>query len=372
MMRSALLRSLRSVRETLLSDHRARHTHLPQRRAEEEEEEEEEEGSSSSLDHLPVDVQFLIMTYLPPEDLCRLGGCSRYWRSMVQEPLLWRYFFMRDMASWTSVDHASMPREEFLSTAAVTDRWELRRLDYMSEYLRCSPVCRGQYGQQRPALEAVAYFLQNLVAGAEPRFAMLGPGLEQLDVSLMTTMMYSPHILPVAGIPQRQIGGIGSGISFLFNGRNKFNIITLYSTNSSERERARLEQQSVRSKLFVQEGEAEGRSVYSVAPQVQEVCQAVNGFIFVSNAETDRGRMEEYSQLRAVLQPIWGPASRPLLVLSCVSREGADRTPSVTVAHQLQLHLLTNPWMVQDAVSESLAGLLDGLCWLLKQSGVRL
>ncbi|KAG9270598.1 F-box only protein 4 [Astyanax mexicanus] len=368
-MRSALLRSLRSVRETLLPDTSARSSHLPQRR---EEEEDEDEGSRSSLDHLPVDMQFLIMTYLPPEDLCRLGGCSRYWRSMVQEPLLWRYFFMRDMASWTSVDHLSMPQEEFLKTAAVTEGSELQRRDYMSEYLRCSPACRRQYGQHRPALEAVAHFLQNLVAGAEPRFAMLGPGLEQLDISLMTTMMYSPHILPMAGIPQRQIEGIGSGISFLYNNRHKFNIITLYSTYSSERERARLEQQSVRSKLFVQQGEVEGLPVYSVTPQVQEVCQAVNGFIFVSNAETDRGRMEESSQLQSVLQPVWGPASRPLLVLSCVSREGAQRTPSVTVAQQLQLHLLANPWMVQDVVSESLAGLLDGIGWLLKHSGLRL
>uniref|UniRef100_A0AAR2LVT2 F-box domain-containing protein n=1 Tax=Pygocentrus nattereri TaxID=42514 RepID=A0AAR2LVT2_PYGNA len=339
-MQSVLLRSLRSVREKLLSDGSRRSKERP------DEEEEEEEGRAL-LDHLPVDMQFLIMTYLPPEDLCRLGACSRFWRSMVQEPLLWRFFFMRDVNSWTSVDHLSMPKEEFLSVAAP-DAPELQKLDFMAEYLRCSPACRCRYQQPRPALEAVAFFLQNLVSGSEPRFAMFGPGLEQLDDSLMTTMMHSPHILPVAGIPQRQIGGIGSGISFLYNNQHKFNIITLYSTYSSERERARLEQQSVRSKLFVLQGETESGPVYSVAPQVQEACQAVNGFIFVSNAQTDKGRIEEAGQVRAVLQPVWGPASRPLLVLSCVSRDGVERTPSVTVAHQLQLHLLANPWMVRN------------------------
>ncbi|KAI4895376.1 hypothetical protein NFI96_025647 [Prochilodus magdalenae] len=360
-MQSVLLRSLRTVREKLLSDRQ-----LDTRG------EEEEEGQRALLDSLPVDMQFLIMTYLSPEDLCRLGGSSRFWRSMVQEPLLWRYFFMRDVSSWTSVDHLSMPKEEFLSTAVATEAPELPKLDFMAEYLRCSPASRCRYQQPRPALEVVAVFLQNLVSGSEPRFAMLGPGLEQLDDSLMTTMMHSPHVLPVAGIPQRQIGGIGSGISFLYKSQHKFNIITLYSTYSSERERARLEQQSVHSKLFVLQGETESGLVYSVAPQVQEVCQAVNGFIFVSNAQTDRGRMEEVGQVRAVLQEVWGPASRPLLVLSCVSRDGSERIPSVTVAHQLQLHLLPNPWMVQDVVSESLAGLLDGIGWLLKQSGLRL
>lgn len=36
---------------------------------------------------------------------------------------------------------------------------------------------------------------------------MFGPGLEQLEISLMNTIMRSPHVLPVAGLPQRQIDG---------------------------------------------------------------------------------------------------------------------------------------------------------------------
>lgn len=36
---------------------------------------------------------------------------------------------------------------------------------------------------------------------------MFGPGLEQLEVSLMNVIMNSPEILPLAGIPQRQIDG---------------------------------------------------------------------------------------------------------------------------------------------------------------------
>lgn len=49
-------------------------------------------------------------------------------------------------------------------------------------------------------------FLQSLVTSSEPRYAMFGPGMEQLDVSLVTTLMYAPEVLPVIR-PQRQIDG---------------------------------------------------------------------------------------------------------------------------------------------------------------------
>lgn len=79
-------------------------------------------------------------------------------------------------------------------------------------YLRGSPACRRQWQPPRPAYKAVASFLQSLVVPTEPRFAMFGPGLEQLDISLLEKLMFSPDVLPVAGIPQRQIGGMGCSL----------------------------------------------------------------------------------------------------------------------------------------------------------------
>ncbi len=116
--------------------------------------------------------------------------------------------------------------------------------------------------------ESVTSFFQSLVPVLEPQFAMFGPGLEQLEISLMNTIMLSPHVLPIAGLPQRQIdgavplllvyscqllnntlmlcsvvafsaleldviffSGIGSGISFKYKDQHRFNIATLYSTN---------------------------------------------------------------------------------------------------------------------------------------------
>lgn len=36
---------------------------------------------------------------------------------------------------------------------------------------------------------------------------MFGPGMEQLDVSLVTRLMHAPDVLPVSGTPHRQING---------------------------------------------------------------------------------------------------------------------------------------------------------------------
>ncbi|XDV48862.1 hypothetical protein PO909_018217 [Leuciscus waleckii] len=368
--RSIVVQSLRSIRDRFFDKRRQK------------DEQSDVQGTSDdvtgpSLDNLSVDMQFLIMTFLSPQDLCRLGGTSTYWRSMVRDPVLWKYFLLRDMPLWQSVDHLSVPHVKLTGSAVLDD--SQMQFDYMAEYLRICPACRNQWRHQpKAAFESVTSFFQSLVPVAEPQFAMFGPGLEQLEVSLMTTIMNSPDVLPIAGIPQRQIDGIGSGISFMDKDQHRFNIATLYSTNRTERERARLEHLSLRSKLFVYQEDSESNMPLSLIPMFNQVCQAMNGFIFVANAETergaDRGWEQESAQIRVMLDPVMGAVSRPILVLSCVSRETADRRriPCVTVAHQLQLSSLPNPWMVQDTTAETLTGLLDGIDWLLRQSGFKL
>ncbi|KAJ8285376.1 hypothetical protein GJAV_G00026110 [Gymnothorax javanicus] len=335
----------------------------------------DEDATPGVLESLPVGIQFHLMTFLSPQDLCLLGATCRYWRSVVRDPLLWRYFFVRDMPLWSSVDYTSMPQIQTLEVPLHEEPGQ----DFMAEYLRCSPVCRRACRPQRPAQGAVASFLQSLYAAAEPRFLMFGPGLEQMDVSLMNVLMYSPHVLPVAGIPQRQIEGVGSGVSFLYRDQHKFNILVLYTNIRAERERAREEDRQVHNKLFIQEGDGQtGSPAYRIAPFVQEVCRVVDGFIYVANAEAERGEgLEvERAEFQAMLDPVWGPSSRPVLVLACMSQDGPEstkaRTPCVLLAHQLELKQLLNPWMVQDAVCESLAGVTDGIGWLLGQCGLRL
>ncbi|XP_061586018.1 F-box only protein 4 [Cololabis saira] len=357
-----------------------------------------EDAQLRFLDRLPVDIQFLIMGLLSPVDICCLGATSRYWRAMVRDPLLWKYFLLRDMPHWSSIDHVTMPNLELLDAPLISEEESLEdgegveeekgkdlKFDFMSEYLKGCPSCRQQWLPSRPAYKVVTSFLQYLVPSSEPRYAMLGPGMEQLDVSLVTRLMHAPDVLPVSVIPQRQINGIGSGVSYMFNHQHKFNILTLYSTNRAERERARLQQHTISNKLFACEGtDDSGYPVYSPAAQVQQVCQVVDGFIYVANAEPETEERKgdwksEVAQIRAVLNCAGHPTSRPLLVLSCVSREQTEtvgpakcRTPCVYMAKTLCLPQLPNPWMVQDTVAESLSGLLDGVSWLLRCSGVKL
>lgn len=59
----------------------------------------------------------------------------------------------------------------------------------------------------------------------------------------------------------------------------------------AERERARVQQQSIGNKLFILVGtDDSGHPIYSPAPQVQQVCQVVDGFIYVANAEPGKGK----------------------------------------------------------------------------------
>ncbi|XP_037339084.2 F-box only protein 4 isoform X1 [Pungitius pungitius] len=356
------------------------------------------------LDSLPVDIQFLIMTFLYPADICSLGAASRYWRAVVRDPLLWRYFLLRDMLNWPSIDHVSMPQLELLDAPLINEdeslddreEWDDKgmesKVDYMSEYLKGCPSSRQQWLPSRPAYKVVTSFLQSLVPSSEPRYAMFGPGMEQLDVSLVTRLMDAPDMLPMLATSHRQINGIGSGISYMLRNQHKFNILTLYSNMMAEREKAKVQEHSISNKLFTFEGtDDSGSPIYRPAPQVQQVCRVVDGFIYVANAEPGRGDGEsEAAHIRAVLSSAEDSATKPLLVLSCVSREeseevritrlqiassrnmGRRRTPCVDMAKRLGLPQLANPWMVQDTAAESLSGLIDGVSWLLRCSRVKL
>ncbi|CAM4555221.1 F-box only protein 4 isoform X1 [Lepidochelys kempii] len=321
-----------------------------------------------ALQTLPIDVQLYIMSFLSPQDLCHLGSTSQYWSLAVRDPLLWRYFLLRDLPSWSSVDWKSLPDVEIFNKS-FSELNNNALYDYMTIYKKSCPPSR-HLKSSRHTYGAVTSFLQSLVTQAEPRFALFGPGLEELDESLVRRMMTCPDILPVAGLPQRQIHGIGSGVSFQFNNHQNFNILTLYSTTSVERKRARTEQTVTVNKMFYQENSIGGNQQavhYNVIAQVKKVCEVVDGFIYVANAEAHKkhDRQDEFAHILAMIDPTLGPPNRPVLILSCTSEVGIKRIPCVYMAHQLQLNLLSQPWMVQDSVAATLSGLLNGIEWIL-------
>lgn len=78
---------------------------------------------------------------------------------------------------------------------------------FINRYLKGCPSCRQQWLPSRPAYEVVTSFLQSLVPSAEPRYAMFGPGMEELDVSFVARLLHYPDVLPISGISHRQING---------------------------------------------------------------------------------------------------------------------------------------------------------------------
>ncbi|MEE6458119.1 hypothetical protein FKM82_000184 [Ascaphus truei] len=317
-------------------------------------------------------MKLYILSFLSPQDVCVLGMTNLCWHELVQDPLLWRYFLLRDLPSWSSIECHNLPDLDILNSY-LSESPEGTPHDYRSIYLKSCPKTRRSLKSKRPIYGAVTSFLQSLVTPAEPRFAMFGPGLEQLDDSLFRRMMTSPHLLPVLSILQRQIEGIGSGVTFQFDNQHKFNILTLYSTTSKERDRARVEQSATVNKMFLPEspGETQQAIPYSLIPAVQEVCKVVDGFIYVANAEAHKrhNREDEIALILAMTDPIWGLPMRPLLVLSCVTQPGERRIPCVYVAHELSLNALNRPWMVQNTDASTLSGLLDGIEWILGEVG---
>ncbi|XP_053156582.1 F-box only protein 4 isoform X2 [Hemicordylus capensis] len=330
--------------------------------------EADEEKEPSALEALPIDMKLYIMSFLAPKDLSYLGSTSRYWRQTVQDPLLWRYFLIRDLPSWHSIDWKSLPDAKIFNRS-FAELHDSSPRDYMEVYKKCCSWRRRCLNSSWPTYRAMTSFLQSLITQAEPRFAMFGPGLEDLDESLVHNMMTRPEILPLAGIPSRQIHGIGSGVTFYFTNQQKFNILTLYSKTSKERRRAREDNSNLVNKIFCEDHGPDGTTQYKLIEHVKNMCSHVDGFIYVADAEAHKRhrRQTEYAQMAAMLDPALGPPDRPLLIFSCISSPGIERIPCVYMAHQLQLDLLSQPWMIQDTDAATLTGLLDGIEWLLEE-----
>ncbi|XP_053557217.1 F-box only protein 4 [Bombina bombina] len=325
----------------------------------------------TSLCGLPTDMQLYIISFLSPQDVCQLGMTNHYWHLMVQDRLLWRYFLLRDLPTWSSIEWQNVPDLDVL-TSCFSESPDKKPYDYMSIYLKNCPKNRRSLRSKHPIYGAVTSFLQSLVIHTEPRFAMFGPGLEQLDDSLVTRMMTSPDLIPVVSIVQRQIDGIGSGVTFQLDSQHKFNILTLYSTTRTQRKQARIEQTATVNKMFMGNNPGENEAlVFTLIPQVKEVCKVVDGFIYVANAESWKrhNREEEVAQISAMTDPSLGSKRRPMLVLSCVTHPGNKRIPSVYMAHELCLNRLNRPWLVQNTEASTLSGLHEGIVWIFSEVG---
>ncbi|XP_034956534.1 F-box only protein 4-like [Zootoca vivipara] len=331
------------------------------RAGEEAEEEKQTMTTPSALEALPIDVKLYIMSFLTPKDLSNLGNTNRYWSLTIQDPLLWRYFLIRNLPSCHSIDWESVPDANIFNKSFS----DSASCDYMAAYKKCCSWRKRCPKPSQPISGSVTSMLQSLITQTEPRFAMFGPVLEELDDYLLYRMAACPEIWPLAGFPSGQLHGIESGVTYHLNGQ-KFNI-TLCTETIEESLGAKEED----TKVFSAEPRVDRKMHYSLNKHLKTVCRLIDGFIYVAYADTRERhhRQLEFDWLVAMLDPALGPTDRPLLVLSCVSCAAIERIPCVYMAHQLQLNLLgPQPWMVQDTEISTLDGLVDGIQWLLEQT----
>nr|XP_032822054.1 F-box only protein 4 isoform X2 [Petromyzon marinus] len=360
-------------------------------------EERDARQPGSALDWLPLGVQLYTMSFLGARDLAALGSASRLWRCLASDPLLWRRLLLKDALAWRCVGRVGMPDVHALTRAHLAVA-----ADFKAMYARGHAENPSRAGSRRAAPGVVARLPQLLRAalGAriEPRFAMFGPGLERLRVSLVRQLLSSPNEFRVApSLQQHPHAGVGSGISFVFDEDRTFNILTLYSATKSERERGAdaANVGAAPDKLLVLDGGASGvrgqgdgerppsraSRRYRPTAHVQDACRHVDAFIYVANAEAGPGEPEtaegekgegggsggggadETARVSAMLEA--GPPGSPLLVLACTSEPSTVRVPSLLLAHRLRLQALPRAWLVCAADASSLGGVREGISWLL-------
>lgn len=77
-------------------------------------------------------------------------------------------------------------------------------------------------------------------------------------------------------------------------------MFTFFFSCRKERDRAREEHTSTVNKMFSlqREGDEHQGSRYSVIPQIQKVCEVVDGFIYVANAEAHKRKHSFLSSSR--------------------------------------------------------------------------
>ncbi|XP_033020513.1 F-box only protein 4-like [Lacerta agilis] len=336
-------------------------------RAGEEEEEKQTMTTPSALEALPIDMKLYIMSFLTPKDLSNLGSTNHYWKLTIQDPLLWRYFLIRDLPSCHSIDWESVPDANIFNKS-FSELHNSASCDYMAAYKKCFSWLKRCPKPSQPT-GAFTSMLQSLITQTEPRFAMFGPVLEDLDDALLYRMAACSEIWPLAGFPSGQLNGMDSGVTYHLNGQ-KFNITLCTETIEESLGVKEVDTDPV-NKVFSAESSVDGKMHYSLNEHLKNMCRLIDGFIYIAYADTHErhNRQLEFDWLAAMLDPVLGPTDRPLLVLSCVACAEIERIPCVYMAHQLQLNLLgPQPWMVQDTETSSLDGLVDGIQWLLEQA----
>ncbi|MEE6522193.1 hypothetical protein FKM82_020631 [Ascaphus truei] len=129
---AAIIMGFRHLRERYLRSVRGRGD--PERAPVLEAVSDSPELSGSPLCGMPVDMKLYILSFLSPQDVCVLGMTNLCWHELVQDPLLWRYFLLRDLPSWSSIECHNLPDLDILNSY-LSESPEGTPHDYRSMYV---------------------------------------------------------------------------------------------------------------------------------------------------------------------------------------------------------------------------------------------
>ncbi|CAD5111180.1 DgyrCDS514 [Dimorphilus gyrociliatus] len=330
---------------------------------------------TTTFHDLPIPIQLYIFSLLDAKTVCHISASCRNWNRLCNDEILWKNMLLRDMESWETIQHSTHPDIYSNNQEAeeLTNSTRNEELTAKEIYLRCSPESSRLINNQNDSLRKFSSIIRSMLPKKIPKIAMFGPGLETSTSGIVQQMLNRRDVFESLGMFPGQFEGCGSGFTMRMNSPSTnctFNLITLYSASKMEREKYgnKNEERLKNNRLF--DNQERQKGVYEVHRAIREVCRNVDAFIFVVDAtkgceqDVSNGQIE----LNAMLHDLWSLPAFPVLILSCIPSVQVERIPCIKVARLLKLHKLRKPWSVQNCDTFTLAGIAEGLSWLVERA----
>ncbi|GFN98552.1 F-box only protein 4-like [Plakobranchus ocellatus] len=326
------------------------------------------EDEGSLFQSLPVDLKMAVFSLLDAKSLCLACCVCREWRIISSDNSLWRRLLQRDIRQWSQISNVTNPR---LYLEMDSD-WSQKEI-----YLKCSPVVQQQLKVATSTFQQVSSYLKSFIPRKVPKVAMFGPGLETSTSGVVRRILYEENnIFRRIALFPGQFDGVGGGMTLRLPSRHTLHLSVLYSASKQERERReghdRLEGNKLLQKRDGDQNHPECQvSQYELKPQIRHLCMTLDAFIFVVDAtQTQETVSASCAELQAMLRERkFGLV--PVLILSCVPRPEDVRLSADDVVSCLKMETLTQPWLVINCVTETLASIDQGIVWLVEQAQIR-
>ncbi|XP_071119258.1 F-box only protein 4-like [Haliotis cracherodii] len=324
----------------------------------------ENENNTPRFNRLPVNLKLHIFSFLDAQGLCQASRVCRGWCQLTSDALLWQRRLKADLPKWDVLSHTANPKLYQETESELTDK---------EVYFKCSPEVQQCQRQELSTFHQVSQVLKSFLPKKAPRVAMFGPGLETNTSSIVRKMLYEDNetFQRIAMFPG-QFEGMGAGMTMKLPSGNNFHLTVLYTATKREREMTQNRDRLATNKLLSKQKQNQDGSdseTYELQQSIKDLCHTLDAFVFVVDASCSAETVESSKrELFAMINERWLAPYVPVLVLSCIPESSSHRLPASDVVLALDLCELNRPWLVRDAVVDSLSGVEKGIQWIVDQS----